>query len=135
MGSTYMEAKEEITLGGIKIRPGDMFNTFFNALHHDRSQWQRPMEFLPERWEEGNPLSLTPSGQKRERFSFCPFSGGRRICFGKTFAEVNMKLLVTYFSQAFDFELVDPRYKTEYPLAHIGISGVNKIEVVFTKRK
>ena len=46
-----------------------------------------------------------------------------------------MKLLVTYFSQAFDFELVDPRYKDEYPLAHIGISGVNKIEVVFTKRK
>ena len=115
-----MHVLQETTIGGIKFRPTDTFNIAFYALHFDAQQWQRPLEFLPDRWDDDNPLSKTPSGKKRNRYAYCPFAGGRRICFGKTFAEINIKLLATYFTQAFDVELVDPRYKTEYPVAHIG---------------
>jgi len=36
-----------------------------------------------------------------------PFSGGKRICFGKTFAEANLKIMLSYFTQYFDVEYVD----------------------------
>ena len=44
--------------------------------------------------------------------SFIPFIGGRRICFGKTFAEANLKIVVTYLAQYFKMEFVD---KAKYP--------------------
>ena len=36
--------------------------------------------------------------------SWLPFNGGRRVCFGKTFAEHVMKMLVTMMAQRFDME-------------------------------
>lgn len=50
---------------------------------------------------------MTPEGKKRNPMSWCPFSGGKRICFGKTFAESNLKIMLTYFTQYFDFEFVE----------------------------
>ena len=79
----------------------------FYALHYDQSQWQDPLKFIPERWDSSNPLSLTPSGKKRHPNSFSPWSGGKRVCFGKTFAESTMKIVVTYITQSFDMKLVN----------------------------
>jgi cytochrome P450 len=76
---------------------------------------------------------LTPSGEKRIPTSWAPFAGGKRVCFGKTFAEENLKFVVTYLSQHFNFELVNKKYETELPMAHFGQSRVNKIEVILTK--
>ena len=134
-GPSYMWALEDTKLGGITFRKGDWFVVSSYALHLDSNQWQKPLEFIPERWDSDSPISLTPSGKKRNRHSFIPFSGGRRICFGKTLAEINIKLLAVYFLEAFDVELKDPRYKTEYPMAHIGMNKKNKVDVIFTKRK
>ena len=36
-----------------------------------------------------------------------PFSGGKRICFGKTFAEAILRQITVILSQYFDFELVN----------------------------
>ena len=68
------------------------------ALHYNPSEWQRPNEFLPQRFDPADPLYLTPSGKKRHTYSFVPFNGGRRICFGKTFAESTMKIVATYMT-------------------------------------
>ena len=57
------------------------------ALAHNAEQWQKPFEFIPERFDNSNPVSLTPGGKKRNPYSFVPFGGGKRVCFGKTFAE------------------------------------------------
>jgi len=74
---------------------------------------------LPERFDPDSDLYLTPKGKKRNSASWTPFSGGKRICFGKTFAEANLKIMLSYFTQYFDFEYVD---KTQieggkYPVA------------------
>jgi len=48
-----------------------------------------------------------------------PFSGGRRVCFGKTFAEANLKYMATYLSQFLDFEFCTREkelFKDEYPV-------------------
>ena len=36
-----------------------------------------------------------------------PFSGGKRICFGKTFAEAILRLMTVILTQNFEFELVN----------------------------
>jgi cytochrome P450 len=56
------------------------------------------MEFLPERFDHSSPLSLTPGGKKRHPMSWVPFHGGSRVCFGKTLAEANMKILMLYLT-------------------------------------
>jgi len=63
---------------------------------------------LPERFDNANPLSLTPSGAKRHALSFSPFLGGKRICIGKTFAETSSKFIVAMFLPRLkDLEFVD----------------------------
>jgi len=61
----------------------------FHGLHYNYKEWQRPHEFIPERFDNSNPLSRTPDGRKRSAVCWTPFFGGMRICFGKTFAEAN----------------------------------------------
>ena len=56
------------------------------------------MEVLPERFDHTNKLSLTPDGSKRSNYSWVPFHGGNRVCFGKTFAEGELKLFTVFMS-------------------------------------
>ena len=78
---------------------------------------------------------MTPSGKKRNQFSFFSFSGGKRVCFGKTFAEANMKYIATYLAEYFDFEYTYPElYKNHYPRAFIFMPRVPEIMVRLTKR-
>ena len=103
---------------------------YINGLHYNSKQWQRPNEFLPERFDPSSPLFLTPDGKKRNPFSFFPFSGGRRVCFGKTFAEANLKYISAFLTQYFDFEFVDSeKYKSKYPRAFTFMPAIPSIEV------
>jgi len=38
-----------------------------------------------------------------------PFSGGKRICLGKTFAEINLRLIAIYLTELFDFDFKDKK--------------------------
>ena len=60
-------------------------------------------------------MSLTPDGKMRHPNAYAPFSGGKRVCFGKTFAEVSLKIVTTYLTQAFDVELINEEDKKSYP--------------------
>lgn len=44
--------------------------------------------------------------------AYAPFSGGMRVCFGKTFAEQNLLTISIFLTQTFDFDLKD---KENYP--------------------
>ena len=119
----------------MKVRKGDEFQIFIHGLHFNAKEWQRPYEFIPERFDTSNPISLTTSGQKRNPASWAPFSGGKRVCFGKTFADLNIKFVALYFSQHFNFEFVDKQYETKFPIAQFGMSKRNKAEVILTKNE
>ena len=93
----------------LTVKKGDRVKVLNWALHSNPAEWQRPHEFLPERFDPESPLYLTPSGKKRNPMSWVPFSGGKRVCFGKTFAESNMKIMLTYFTQYFDFQYADQK--------------------------
>lgn len=60
--------------------------------------------------------------------SWLPFSAGKRICFGKSFADSNIKIIVTYMTQFFDFEFVEKeKYATKIPMAVFTQSKVPSI--------
>ena len=135
VSGTHYWMDRDIKVGKINLRKGDSFFVNFHALHKNANQWQKPFEYIPERFDHSDPISKTPDGKTRIPASFCPFNGGSRICFGKTFAEASMKILISYFTQVYDFEFVNPEYKTKFPNGHFGINKHNKIEVVLTNKK
>ena len=111
---------QDVTLANkLTLKKGDRVRVLNWALHKHSGEWHRPHEFLPDRFDPQSPLYLTPAGKKRNMASFVPFGGGKRICFGKTFAEVSLKILITYFTQYFNFEYVDKSLceGEKYPVA------------------
>lgn len=51
----------------------------------------------------------------RNPLTFGPFLGGKRICIGKTFAEVAVRFTVPLLYYHFDFEFVDPNQLIDKP--------------------
>ena len=51
---------------------------------------------------------MTPGQKKRHPYSFTPFMGGKRICIGKTFAEMVGRFVVPAILGKYEFEFVDP---------------------------
>ena len=118
---------QDVTIGDVNVRAGDIFVVHIKALHRNPTEWQRPSEFLPERWDLYNPLNLTPSGTKRDTMSFVPFMGGKRVCFGKTFAEIASRTVTTMLINAFKFEFIEERFKKEFP--HFSVQASRDVDV------
>ena len=105
--SSQFVLSQDTKIGDFIIKAGDRFFIDFYSLHFDGAQWQKPLEFIPERFDSSNPISLAPDGKKRHPKAFSSFSGGKRVCFGKSFAEISMKIVATYIIQAFDMRIVN----------------------------
>ena len=95
---------KDITSGGFRIRKGDKFVISMFHLSKNAKEWIDPDRFAPERFDPKSPLFLTPSGKKRNPFSFSPFLGGTRICIGKTFVETISKVITPSILSKFKFE-------------------------------
>lgn len=89
---------QDMKIGHLNIRKDTTIIAKIEALHKNSAEWQRPYEFLPQRWDKGDPVSLRPDGKSRNNYSFLPFMGGKRICFGKTFALANLRFMTTYLA-------------------------------------
>ncbi len=48
--------------------------------------------------------------------SFIPFLGGKRICLGKTFAELVSKVVGSTLLLEFDYEFIDQNHYKEKPI-------------------
>ena len=91
------------------------------GLHRNPKEWREPNSFIPERFDPRSEYYLTPSGQKRHPMSFGPFLGGKRVCLGKTFAEMVSKLVGPTLLIEFDFEFVDKKLYKEKPINDLGV--------------
>ena len=83
-------------------------------LCNNPKEWIEPGKFMPERFDNTNPLSLTPSGQKRNTFSFSPFIGGKRICIGMSFVQNASKVLLPSLISHLKFKAIDPDFELPY---------------------
>ena len=99
--------KQDTTIGRLKVKAYDPITISIYPMHQSSKLWKEPWRFNPDRFDLSHPDSLTPDGKKRPIYSWLPFNGGKRVCFGKTFAESSVKVAATYLSQYFDFQFVE----------------------------
>ena len=86
-------------------------------LMHDPQEWREHDKYIPERFDHHSQYYLRPDGSKRNPLSFTPFFGGRRVCLGKTFAEIVAKYVVVGLLSRLHFEFEDPKaYHTKATL-------------------
>ena len=118
------------------VKANDNIIITMHGLHRNGAHWQRPNEFLPDRFDPSHPLSKTPKGERRSAYAFLPFSGGKRICFGKTFAECILKVILTMMTQTFDMKFVDEETynKDSLPVLTIGMSNFPELHIELKKR-
>lgn len=93
------EAVEDCEIGGYTIPAGATLAMFQWVVHRDPRYFDRPEEFIPERWEG--------DFQKRlPRCAYFPFGAGPRLCIGDGFAKAEVPLLLAAITQKYRLELV-----------------------------
>jgi len=92
---------EDDIVSGFRIHRGGSIAISPLITHRDPDYWDRPEEFLPERWQD-------PAAEaRRPRFAYLPFGGGPRLCIGNTFALTEAVLLLAVLAQRFEPRLVE----------------------------
>jgi cytochrome P450 len=80
-------ANAEVTLGGVRISPGEEVTISPHSLHFDSRFHSEPQRFDPDRWAPEH-------AKKVPRGAFIPFGGGVRQCMGNVFAMTEIVIAV-----------------------------------------
>ncbi len=91
------QALSDCQIGGYTVTAGATVAMFQWSVHRDPRFFERPEEFLPERWANDFEKTLP-------RCAYFPFGVGPRICIGNTFALTELALLVAMIARQFRFE-------------------------------
>jgi len=113
-------AAEEHEIAGYPVHPGYGVAFAQWVVHRDARWFDAPLEFRPERWENGLAKQLP-------RFAYFPFGGGPRQCIGNTFALMEASVVLAIVGQKFRFTLA-PGHKVT-PLASITMRPKSGIRV------
>jgi cytochrome P450 len=119
-------AAEEHEIAGYAVRTGYGVAFAQWVIHRDARWFDAPLEFRPQRWENGLAKQLP-------RFAYFPFGGGPRQCIGNTFALMEASVVLATIGQKFRFQLV-PNHRVT-PLASITLRPKNGIQVSLEARK
>lgn len=93
------EALKDCEIGGYQVPRGATLAIFQWAVHRDPRYFDRPEEFIPERWENDFAKTLP-------RCAYFPFGAGPRVCIGNTFAQAEVPLLLAMIAQKYQLQLV-----------------------------
>ncbi|XP_059442631.1 cytochrome P450 71A1-like [Corylus avellana] len=101
------ETITSVKIGGYDIPPNTRVVINAWAIQMDPKVWERPEEFLPERFE-GNPVDF-----RGQDFEFIPFGGGRRGCPGLTFGVSSVEYVIANILYWFDWKLAGANVQGE----------------------
>ena len=82
--------KEDYDAGGQRFRGGRLISIPIYAIHRDPRSYDRPDEFLPDRWE-----------RKPPRGAYFPFGSGGRGCLGESLAMTQAMIILAVFVTKF----------------------------------
>jgi cytochrome P450 len=94
------EAIEDTELGGYAVPRKTQIFAFQWVTQRDPRYFERPDEFVPERWANESIQSLP-------KYAYFPFGGGPRQCIGNYFAMMEIVLLLATIGQRFRFSMVE----------------------------
>lgn len=87
-----------VQIMGYDLQPEQKVLLSYYLVQRHPHYWEAPGTFRPERWLE--------SARQTETFSYVPFSGGPRMCIGAPFAQVELRMVLSYLLQRFRFTLL-----------------------------
>jgi len=119
------EAIEDTEMGGYRVPRGTQLFAFQWVTHRDPRFFERPDEFLPERW-------ASESIQTLPRYTYFPFGGGPRQCIGNYFAMMEVVLLLATIGQRFSFSLLNEHPVEVLPV--LSLRPKNGIKVKLLQR-
>ncbi|WP_328611364.1 cytochrome P450 [Amycolatopsis sp. NBC_00345] len=99
-----------LTLGGVPLRRNTVIIVAQFSLHRDPQYWERPDEFVPDRFEAG-------SHGGAHKFAFLPFGAGPRVCIGRGVAMMELLMIVAMLLRRFRFSPVDDAPAVLEPLS------------------
>ncbi len=118
-------AAEEHEIAGYPVPVGYGVAFAQWVVHRDARWFDAPLEFRPERWENGLAKQLP-------RYAYFPFGGGPRQCIGNTFALMEASVVLATVGRKYRFALVPGHRVT--PLASITLRPRDGIRVVLEAR-
>jgi cytochrome P450 len=92
------EALCDCEVGGYAVAKGTTLLMNVWAVQRDPRFWERPEEFRPERWADGQSKRLP-------HYAYLPFGGGPRVCIGNTFAMIETVLVLAVLAARWRFTL------------------------------
>ena len=96
--------KHNVSINGVRIPKEAEIMVPIQSIHMDPSLWDRPNEFLPERF-------LPEARRNSKPLSYLPFMIGQRSCIGRNFAMLVSKTVLSRVIREFDLEGADPGLK------------------------
>lgn len=119
------EAVKDCTIAGYEVRAGSSIFISPWVVHRDARWFDRPMEFVPERWAGS-------AAQRLPRFAYFPFGGGPRICIGNRFATMEAVLLLACIARRFRLVLADEKSVALFPT--ITLRPANGLKMTIRQR-
>lgn len=107
----YVIGREAVTDCVIGGYPVPARTTLFMSpwvLQRDSRYFERPEEFIPDRWIDG-------LEQRLPKFVYHPFGGGPRLCIGKSFAMMESVLLLATIARHFQLSWLETHPVTPFP--------------------
>ncbi|MEX0798023.1 MAG: cytochrome P450 [Bacteriovoracaceae bacterium] len=101
-------AREDDDINGFSVKKNDIILLSPYLTQRDPLIWENPNEFQHKRFMNVEPGKYPP-------FSFFPFGGGPRICVGKQFGTVEIKMILVWTLQ--NYKLVGNKVPSPAPLA------------------
>lgn len=119
------KAIAEDTLGSYKIPAGGIINIVPYLIHRHPKYWNQPAIFYPERF--------SPDENKgRPKCAYIPFGFGPRVCIGRQFALLNIKIILIMILQRFEIKLPSKDYKVT-PLPLITLKPQKNLQLKVSK--
>ena len=110
-------AMVECEVGGYTIPEGTRVIINEWAIGRDPESWEKPEQFMPERFTEGG--SAAAIDFRGNDFQFVPFGAGRRICPGLNFGMATVEIMLANLVYCFDWELPAGMKKEDIDLTEV----------------
>jgi cytochrome P450 len=113
------QAQRDLIIEGYAIKKGQTVTIGHIAMGRNPKYYDRPLEFCPERWTREFERQL-PRG------AYTPFAGGPRVCLGKQFAMMEMRMILATLVRRLEVKIPDgfePDFVTELSM-HPGDRGM-----------
>ncbi|MBT8451538.1 MAG: cytochrome P450 [Deltaproteobacteria bacterium] len=113
------QAQRDLVIEGYEIKKGQTITISHIAMGRNPKYYDNPLEFRPERWTREFERSL-PRG------AYVPFAAGPRVCLGKQFAMMEMRMILATLIQRLEPNLsegFEPDFVTELSM-HPGERGM-----------